>query len=403
VIPCPPNRHRARRLSCSLSLALATLWAPLHAAGAAETTPPPPLPLEQLGLEKLPAPDAYRLYVGDPTMFHLVDGRTHVVDARSMRYLGMLGTGFAGVTTVSRDGTTLYVATTYHSRLQRGTRTDVVEAYGSDDLTLRYEVEIPSKHVQSLPMRALMATTADDRFLLVQNATPATSVTVVDTQAHRVAGEIPMPGCYGVIPWPGNARRFSAVCGDGTITTVTLDDQGALAGKASSKAFFDPDVDPVFMHYQFEGDVLRFVSYHGAVHEISLAGDAPVQTATWSLVDDAARKQGWRPGGYELFAVDARTHRLYVGMHDHGREGSHKTPAKELWVFDLEKQRRVARWPGKDAISMTILPAERSRLVLLSGADNRLLGFDLRGDAAPRQPDARSEPIGETPVYLGSR
>jgi methylamine dehydrogenase heavy chain len=401
-MPTSYSRHRVRRAWCDLSLvaaALVALLAPCLAAGA---TPPPPLPNEELKVEKLAPPDAYRLYLGDPTMFHLVDGRTHVIDARSMRYLGEIGIGFAGSTTLSRDGRMLYVATTYHSRLQRGTRTDVVEVYGTDDLALRHEIEIPAKHVQSLPMRALMATTADDRFLLVQNATPATSVTVVDTQAKHVTAEVPLPGCYGVIPWPADPHRFSAVCGDGTIATVTLDDQGAAAGRTSSKAFFDPDTDPVFMHYELAGNVLRFVSYHGTVHEISLTGETPTQTATWSLIDDASAKQEWRPGGYELFAIDDRTHRLYVGMHDHGKEGSHKNPAKELWVFDLDSHRRVSRWPGQTAISMTILPAEPRRLVLLSGADNRLVAFDLRGDAPPRKPDARSEPVGETPVYLGA-
>ncbi|WP_077035536.1 amine dehydrogenase large subunit [Pelomonas sp. KK5] len=364
---------------------------------------PEPLPLETMTVEKLPPPDAYRLYVGDPTMGHLVDGRSHVIDTRTMRYLGMLGTGFAGSSTLSRDGRSIYVATTYHSRLQRGARTDVVEIYGSEDLALKGEIEIPPKHVQSLPIKALLATTSDDRFLLVQNATPATSVTVVDMQARKVTAEIPLPGCYGVIAWPGDARRFSAVCGDGTMMTVTLDEQGNAADRKASAAFFDPDTDPVFMHYELVGETLRFVSYHGTMHEIALKGEQPAQIATWPLITAAAeKKQKWAPSGYQLFTIDPRTQRLYVAMHDHAKEGSHKTPAKELWVYDLAAKKRVARWPGQMAISMTMLPTEPvSRLVLLSGADNKLLAYDLRGDAAPKKPTIASEPVGETPVYLG--
>lgn len=404
-MPSTSPRPRALRVACGLSLALAALLPPAHAAPAAGAgvAPPPPLPIEQLAVSKLPAPDAYRLYVGDPSMFHLVDGRVHVVDAKSMRYLGGIGAGFSGISTVSRDGRTLYVATTYHSRLQRGTRTDVVEAYGTDDLGLRYEVEIPPRHVQGLPIKAVIATTADDRFLLVQNATPATSVTVVDTQARKVAAEIALPGCYGVIPWPSQPRRFSAICGDGTMTTVTLDEHGAQAGNTVSAAFFNPDEDPVFMHHEFVGDTLHLVSYHGVVHELAFAGDAPAQTLTWPLVDASARRQDWRPGGYQLFAIDRRAGRLYVGMHDHGKEGSHKTPAKEIWVFDLATHRRIARWPGQGAIAMTALPADPARLVLLRASDNRLLGIDLVGDRAPRKPDLGSEPVGDTPVYLGAR
>ena len=356
------------------------------------------LAVEQPSVAPLPAADAYRLYLVDPAMGHLVDGRLHVVDGASMKYLALIGTGFAGTSVLSPDRKTIYVATTYYSRLVRGTRADVVEAYRSDDLTFQYEVEIPPKHVQGLQMKALGATTPDGRFLLLQNATPATSISVVDVQARRFVAEIETPGCYGVIPWPGRPRRFSALCGDGTLATYDLDDAGKLAGTRVSAPFFQPDVDPLFMHYELTGDRLTLVSYHGQVYGVDLAGEQPAFVPPWSLLDAAARKQGWRPGGYELFAIDAG--RLYVAMHDYGAEGSHKNPAKEIWVVDLKTQRRVARMPGQAVISMAVSHGEAPRLFALSGADNRLLAWDLRRLVPPYKPLARSEPVGETPVYL---
>lgn len=359
------------------------------------------LPVEQPSEVKLPPADAYRIYLSDPVMPHLVDGRTYAVDGKSLRFLGLMGTGYAGSTALSRDGKTFYVATTYYSRLVRGTRADVVEAHRTDDLGYLYEIEIPPKQVQSLPMRALLTTSADDRFLLVQNATPATSVTVVDLQAKRVTTEIPTPGCYGVIAWPSQPRRFSSVCGDGKLATYDLDDKGVLAASSVTEPFFDPDKDPVFMHYELVGDELTFVSYLGAVHTIQLSGAKPTAAPPWSMLDAAARKQGWRPGGYQLFAIEPRSGRLYVGMHDKGAEGSHKTPAKEIWVVDLKSHKRVGRIPGQVAISMNIARTETPRLYLLSGADNRIVAFDLKGERPPTKPSARSEPVGETPVFIG--
>lgn len=359
------------------------------------------LPVEQPTIEKLPAIDGYRLYVGDPVMGHLVDGRTHVLDGRQLRYLGLIGTGYAGPTTLSRDGKNVFVATTYYSRLVRGTRTDVVDVHRADDLSFQYEIEIPPKHVQGLPIRAQLSTTADDRFLLVQNATPATSVTVVDLTARRVASEVPTPGCYGVIAWPTHARRFSSVCGDGTLATYELDERGAVASSSLTEPFFDPDKDPIFMHYELLGERLVFVSYLGAVHVLQLGGAKPTAEKPWSMLDAAARRQGWRPGGYQLFAVEPRSARLYVGMHDKGAEGSHKTPAKEIWVLDLNVHKRVARLPGQAAVAMNIARTETPRLFVLSGADNRILAFDLKGERLPTKPSARSAPVGETPVFLG--
>jgi len=382
----------ARRLAaCCLAGALAALAGIAHAE----------LPVEQLTMEKLQPPDAYRIYLSDPALAHIVDGRTHVVDGASMRYLGLLGTGFAGQTAVSRDQRTLYVATSYLSRLQRGTRTDVVEVYSAEDLSLQYEIEIPPKHVQGLPMRAVMATTPDNRFLLVQNATPATSVTVVDLQAKKVSAEIPTPGCYGVIPWPARPQRFSSICGDGTLASYDIDAQGAAAGNRVSAPIFDPDKDPVFMHYEMVGNTLQLVSYLGALYSVDLSGDEPVAAKPRPMVDAASARQGWRPGGYQLFAIEPRSGRLFVAMHDKGAEGSHKSPAKEIWVIDLKTMKRIARLPGETAVAMAVARTDKPRLFVLSGADNRVLSYDIAGARLPAKPALRSEPFGDMPIYLG--
>jgi methylamine dehydrogenase heavy chain len=102
------------------------------------------LPAEPVTMVKLAPVDPYRLYIGDPAMGHLVDGRTHVLDGTQLRYLGLLGTGFAAATALSPDRRTIYVATTYYSRLQRGVRTDVVEVYSADDLNFQHEIVIPA-------------------------------------------------------------------------------------------------------------------------------------------------------------------------------------------------------------------------------------------------------------------
>lgn len=365
-------------------------------AGAARAV----LPTEPITTTRMPAADPYRILLGDPALPHIVDGRTYVIDGNDMRFLGMLGTGFSGLTTRSRDGSLIFVATTYHSRLQRGTRTDVVEIYRADDLTFQREVQIPAKHAQALQVRAMLNTTADDRFLLVQNATPGSSVTVVDIKGARVSAEIETPGCWGAIPWPGDWSRFSALCGDGTIATWVLDDKGALARQVKGVPFFDAGKDPMFIHYDMIGDELFFVSYAGQVRSAVFKGEQPVPGEAWSLLDAQAAKGGWRPGGYQLFAIEPRSGRLYVGMHDKASEGSHKNPAREIWAFDVRSHARLGRLPGQAAIGMAIARADAPRLFLVSGADNTLVSYDVGGNGVPKQPLKRSAPVGDTPVFL---
>jgi methylamine dehydrogenase heavy chain len=298
------------------------------------------------------------------------------------------------------------VATTYHSRLQRGTRTDVVEVYRTDDLTFSHEIEIPAKHAQGLPIKALMQPSADGRFLLIQNATPATSVTVVDTQARKVTAEIANPGCWGAIPWPKQSTRFSSICGDGTVQTFDLNADGTPAGAKRSARFFDPDKDPVFMHYSAgsvgssggSGSTLTMLSFYGTVQQITLEGDAPSFAPTWNFLSDADRKQGWRPGGFQFFEVVGG--QLIVGMHAKGAEGTHKNPAEQLWTIDLATKKRVARTPGFGTLSMTQTREAQPKLVLLSALDNTLRVLDPAQPATMRKPLRVSEPMGETPVYL---
>ena len=386
----------------SVRQALAAAAAALLAAALAPAVRaeiPTNLP-EQVTTARLPAADGQRVYVSDPAMGHLVDGRVHLVDGGKMRYLGLVGSGFAGLVTLSHDGRFIYVATAYYSRLQRGTRTDVVEVYRSEDLGFDHEIVIPPKRAQGLQVKALTAMSPDDRYLFIQNATPATSITVVDLKERRVAAEFANPGCWGVLPWPAKPRRVTSVCGDGTTTNFDLDDKGELAATTAGPAFFRPDADPVFMHYESIGERLVFVSYKGTVHTLRMT-DAGLQPdgEPWALVDAAAAKKGWRPGGFQLFAIDPAGKRLVVGMHEGGGEGSHKNPASALWVFDLASHKRIGQLPGTTALSMTFAP-KLPRLFVLSAADNRIVSFDLAGPALPKRALATSQPVGDTPVYL---
>ena len=72
------------------------------------------------------------------------------------------------------------------------------------------EISVPNKHAQSMPYRGSVRTSADGRFVYLQNATPAQSV----------------------------SNRFSTLCGDGTMLTVTLDDNGQPVDRQKSDKFF---------------------------------------------------------------------------------------------------------------------------------------------------------------------
>lgn len=387
---------RARAWSVSGLLAaalLATLMAaasPLLAQSAAG--------VETVGVGKLADATPDRLYVADVAITHIVDGKLHILNGRTMKYEGMIATALAGNFTLSADRREVYVATTYLTRLNRGERVDQVDIYDATTLKLTGEVSIPAKHAQALPYRGYIRASADGRWLFVQNATPATSVSVVDLKAKKFVVEIPTPGCWALLTVPSEPARFTTICGDGSLLTVTLDAGGKVAAQRRSPKFFDPDADPIFIHAEYDGDSAHFVSFKGIVHSVNLAGEQPGFGAPWPLVQGADIKKHWRPGGYQPLALHARSGRLYVGMHPDGKEGSHKEPAREIWVFDVAKKARVARVPGSMAIALAVTRGDRPLLFGIDGAKNALVSWDVRG--APRLRKEQVAPIGDSATLI---
>jgi methylamine dehydrogenase heavy chain len=353
--------------------------------------------LETLTVTKLPPANAHRVYVPDLALSHIVDGKLHVVDGDTLKYLGLIATGYAGQTTLSPDRKELYVATTYYSRLNRGERFEVVDTYDTATLAHTGEIAIPPKHAQALNYKGTLRTTADGRFLLVQNATPASSVSVVDLKARKFVAEVPTPGCWIVIPSTSAASRFSTLCGDGTLLTFTLDGEGKVASQKRSKPFFDPDQDPIFVQAENLGDRHFFVSFQGNIHVADLSAEEARFEPAWPLAPKGEAKQNWRPGGYQPLALHAKSGRLFVSMHPKGGEGSHKTPAKEIWVIDVAAKKRVARVPGQAAISITVSQDDKP---LLFGLDGEKMALVVWNAAARPALKGRLEPFAETAFFL---
>ncbi len=354
--------------------------------------------LDTTGVVTMAPATSQRMYVVDPAFSHMIDGRLHLVEGETERYLGVVSTGYSASVALSPDRKEIYVATTYYARLNHGERTDVVDIHDAQTLAWKGEIVVPTRHAQAMAARNLLQTSADGRFLFVQNATPATSVTVVDLPARKVIAEVPTPGCWSVYPSPTVNGRFSAMCGNGSMLTVTLDGEGKVLGRRQSKPFFDPDTNPVFTNFDRIGGKYVFVSYHGKVHTADLSGEEATFDAPWSLVSAKEAKQGWRPGGYQLVAIHEASQRLFVTMHDKGEEGSHKNPAKEIWAFDLAGKTRVARLPGRGAGVLAVSRGDAPRLYALDVEHASIAQYDVAGSKARFL--RTMKPIAETPIQL---
>jgi methylamine dehydrogenase heavy chain len=360
---------------------------------------PPELPAETLTSNAtLAGASTERIYVADVAISHIVDGRLRVFDARSGRMLGIVNTGYAGNFALSAKADELYVATTYLSRGGRGERTDLLEVWDTQTLGFKHEIILPTKRAQTLNYRGMVDVTANGRFVLVQNATPATSITVVDLVEKKVAGEVATPGCWGSLPAASHPARFAMLCGDGKIATVTLGDAGQVADRQLSDKVFDADNDAWFHNANRIGDRYYFISFKGTITEVDVAGPVAAVKGAKSIVSTADQKKGWRPGGYQAFAVHPSGRHAVVAMHDGGREGSHKMPAKQLWMVDLSNGKRIATAPGQGSASLTFSKSGR-RLQALDGMTGAMNVWDWVGDGRLKQV-AKVERAGEAALHL---
>jgi methylamine dehydrogenase heavy chain len=323
---------------CVTAAGLLAAFAPsgFAAEGAAE---PPPLELEEPFVETLGPAQPHWILVNDLNALGPMDSKVYLFDADSGAMLGMLSTGGWRMTVeTAPDFSMIYSPETYYPRGTRGDRTDVVTFYDARTLSVAGEAVIPPKRATGMPQRAYSGLSDDGRFVYVANMTPATSVSVVDTQARALTAEIETAGC--TLVYPAGNRSFGSLCGDGTLQLITVDDAGQLASRARSTHFFDPEADPVTEKAARLGDTWYYFSFEGYVHPVTLSGGNAQVDERWSLFNDAERNEGWRVGGLGFAAIHQATRRLYVVVH-RGEADTHKEPGEEIRVYDLDQRERV--------------------------------------------------------------
>jgi methylamine dehydrogenase heavy chain len=320
-----PSPSRGRALLALFALVVAT-------------PAPAELPVDPVGrVEILAAPlSPHLVWASDALM-----RRIALADLDSGDTLGVIDGGY-GITAAlfARTRPELYVPETHYSRGARGDRTDVLSIYDALSLRAVGEVLLPPRRAMNVLPSANAALTDDDRFALVFNMTPATSVSVVDLERRAFTAEIAIPGCSLV--YAAGARRFLSPCGDGALVVVTLDESGAEAARVRTRPFFDPQRDPVTEKAVRYGDEWLFVSFEGRVHPVDVSGAELRFAEPWDLFGAQERSEGWRIGGRQHSAVHQRSGRFYSLVHQ-GSSGSHKDPGTELWVYALDRRQRVDR------------------------------------------------------------
>ncbi|OHB26872.1 MAG: hypothetical protein A2790_13500 [Phenylobacterium sp. RIFCSPHIGHO2_01_FULL_69_31] len=302
-------------------------------------------------------------------------GSVNIYSADDLSYKANITVGLNGQVVVARGGGAAYVVSTYPKRIMSGPAEVVFRRYDLATLKPGAEILVSEKYALTQTARGIVELTASNRFALVQNATPATSVTVIDLNAGKSVAEAPTPGCWSIIP-SASGDRFSTLCGDGTLMTVKLGPNGRPSGQAYSEQIFDAQKDPLFTHVQRDSaGNLIFVSYSGVVYRVSDAGDAPRLIESFKMTSGGPRD--WAPGGYEITAYNAANDVLFVLMHSGATDGSHKHGSEEIWAVDMKSRQVLYRSPAASFTHLAVTADKTPTLFAVSRFQGRIVRFEV--------------------------
>jgi methylamine dehydrogenase heavy chain len=357
-------RNSWRCVSVALALAV-----PTAASFAGD-----PLPPEKVEMRE-------RIESTGPMLFGADGGRIFVADVATFKYLATMAyPTWRGQFVLPKDGKTAYVSSSYWERAARGKRSDVVEIWDVATATqVGPAIELPPRLAQLGNDSSMAGLSADERWLLLQNATPATSVTLVDLQAKKFASEIPLPGCFGVYP-AASVPRFFSLCGDGTIVSVGFDAAGKAGAVQRSAAIFDSEQDPLFMHASRDGDTLYFVSFNGSVYEVDASGPTAKLAQRYSIVEGV--EGGWKPGGAHVTALVPSAKVLYVLMRPNSKDGDHREPSSEVWAVNVSTNKVISRSTVSAAAGVSYVASPKPVLLMNDRDAESLVRYAVDPNAA---------------------
>lgn len=276
-------------------------------------------------------------------------GRGVLLDVEKNDVLSTVDLGWeGGKVEWPSTGNEFYVHGVYMSRGFHGDTTNVVEILDKSTFQKKGEIAVPPKAMRGYPSMQLSGFTDDNRFLLLQGISPASSVTVVDLQARKLASEVETGGCAYVLPT--GKRTFATVCGDGSFVNIKLDDQGHEISREKTSGVFDPKADQLNVAAGFHGkNAYYMLTHRGMLHVLRYDSGKLEVASKWSVAEKEGDKD-WVPAHIlQQVAVHEATGRLYVLMQltklepKGGGYDFHRNSGTEAWVFDLKSHRRLQR------------------------------------------------------------
>ncbi|ACT60414.1 amine dehydrogenase large subunit [Hirschia baltica] len=326
-----------------------------------------PIAPEELTVEK-EIPDGENVYVLSSSWAGA--SSVLVLSADDLSYKGNIPAGLTPQVAMLPGNEEGYIVSAFAERMMYGPVSAYLQKFDVKTLAFEQEVEMLPRMAQVAAQVTVLALSSDGKWAFVQNATPATSVSVVKLSSGEVVDEIPNPGCWGIYP-STSGSKYSTLCGDGAMVTYVIGSDGKFLRQKASEPIFDVETKPLFSNAQRDGINLMFISYDGSVVTVSDEGTEAVLRDEWKFNEGI--EGNWAPGGYELSAFNEPNGILFVLMHSDAKDGSHKNGAEEMWALDIKNKKVLYRSAVEHIVNISVNQAKDKPLVF--GTDSHDSGL----------------------------
>ncbi|MCZ6618068.1 MAG: amine dehydrogenase large subunit, partial [Gammaproteobacteria bacterium] len=167
------------------------------------------------------------------------------------------------------------------------------------------------------------------------------------------------------------------ICGDGTLQLIGLNRNGGESKRIRSEAFFEIDEDPVFDKPVPTADGWQLVSFEGRVFEVTVQDDSIQIGDSWSVLTEQDSTDSWRVGGGQLMDVHIGLDLLFMMMHQ-GEIDTHEEPGTEVWIFNRETQRRIARIEAGEPITNILVSQDENPILIATTEAGPVHIYDVK-------------------------
>jgi methylamine dehydrogenase heavy chain len=307
------------------------------------------------------------------------NGGTRIWNGDTGKMVGLVATGRWSDLAIDPKRRFIYVSETIWTKVNRGTRQDMLSVYDPVEMALVAEIPLPGRLIIGA-MKNNFVISDDGKQGFIYNFSPASSVNVVDLEKRKMAQVVELPGCASLVPVAGVG--FSALCSDGTLATVALGGKTPVVTR--SQPFFKAAEDPVFDFFvrdRTKGEMVM-LTYTGLIRTAKL-GATPTIGDAWSIQAAAGVRPGdtkpldinWFPGGRQGMALHRATGKLYVLMH-RGEYWTQKEDGEEIWVVDMASRKVVKRVPLKKPAGNIEVTQDDKPVIFLSGDEGLVQVMD---------------------------